>query len=477
MSYDPRDAFRGALIVASRDLRANARGLKVWIISGLTLLAILGAAFGIGGLTSQGPPVSAQYILWSAPYWPANNSTAGIRVWMSDYLGTPRAGFLVLLGNPYPPNAKNPPFVQRANLTTNATGWGSFPALGPGTWPLQYTAGATTSPPYGVGISVRKPIENLSVTPNRFELIGDGARRDVSLQAMWIDGTPAAHAQVLVNGTVVGETNQDGFFHRRLDDGEWNVTVTYRGASWEHDVVVTRSPLAILPLLQGPDALLLFLGVGLMGFFAPIISIAMSYDAVAKERMQGSLELLLARPASRTGIAIGKFLGSFLSVGLPMLGVLLGAVIGVAGTSGKWPDLVFVVAFVIGTLGLIAVYVLIMQIFSTLAKSAGTAILSALVVWIVFNIVWQLVFLAAESAFGIQGGTPAAFSLSTITTLFNPNGVYELMVTTFVPVSTVGLFGTTGGGSLPDWTGPVAMVIWIGILLILAVIVFRKRIV
>ena len=48
----PSDLFRGALTVASRDLRSNSRGLKVWIISGLTLLAVLGAAFGIGAVVS-----------------------------------------------------------------------------------------------------------------------------------------------------------------------------------------------------------------------------------------------------------------------------------------------------------------------------------------------------------------------------------------------------------------------------------------
>jgi ABC-type transport system involved in multi-copper enzyme maturation permease subunit len=160
-----------------------------------------------------------------------------------------------------------------------------------------------------------------------------------------------------------------------------------------------------------------------------------------------------------------------------MLGVLLGAVAGVAATSGKWPDAMFTLAFVVGTLGLIAIYVLLMQVFSTLAKSAGTAILSGFVVWIVFNIVWNLVLIAVEAALNIEGGTPAAFTLSAITTLFNPNGVYQLTVTTFVPASALGLFGTTGGGSLPDWTGPVTMLVWIIVLLILAVAVFRKRIV
>jgi ABC-type transport system involved in multi-copper enzyme maturation permease subunit len=472
-----RDLFRGSVIVAGRDLRANARGLKVWIISGLTLLAVLGAAFGIGAVTSQGPPIAAQYVLWSTTVWPgANNSTAGIGVWVSDYLGAPRAVFPVTLGNAYPLGAKNPTFVPRTSVTTNATGWATFPALGPGIWPIRITEGAITLTTAAV-VTGQRPTYNLTLTVNRFDILGDGADRDASLQAMWLNGQPAYGAQVFVNGTAVGTTDSNGFFYKRFDNGFWNVTVTYRGLRLEQDLSVEPSPLAILPLLRGPNALLLFLGVELMGLFVPIIAIVMSYDAVAKERMQGSLELLLVRPASRSGIAIGKFLGSFLSVGLPMLGVLLGAILGVAGTSGTLPDATFSIAFVLGTLGLIAVYVLIMQIFSTLSKSAGTAILSAFVVWIIFNIAWNLVFLAVETAFHVEGGTPAAFTLSAVTVLFNPNGVYQLLVTTFVPASTLGLFGTTGGGELPNWTGPLAMVVWIVVLLIFAIAVFRKRIV
>ena len=473
----PADVFRGALTVAMRDLRSNSRGLKVWIISGLTLLAVLGAAFGIGAVVQQAPPLSAQYHVWASAYWPTgNNSTAGIEVWVSDYLGTPHAGFPVVLGHAYPIGG-NQTFVEKETLSTNATGWVAFPDLGPGLWPLQVTVGAITANPQPFYIPSIPPTDNMTVDFERFEILGDEAKRDVGLQAMWVNGTPAAGAEVLANGTLLGTTDANGFFYHRFADGSWNVTVTDGGLWQEQDMTMTPSPLAILPLLQGPDALLLFLGVELMNLFAPIIAIAMSYDAVAKERMQGSLELLLARPASRTGIAVGKFLGSFLSVGLPMLGVLLGALVGVAGVSGRWPDATFAAAFVIGTLGLIAAYVLIMQIFSTLARSAGTAILSALVVWIVFNIAWSLVFLAVETAFHIEGGTPAAFALSTATALFNPNLVYSLFVTTFMPASVLGLFGTTGGGNLPDWVGPAAMLVWIAVLLVVAVVVFRKRIV
>ncbi len=477
MTANPRDAFRGALTVATRDLRSNARGLKVWLISGLTLLVIVASAFGIGAVVTQAPPITAQVVLWANPYWPtANNTTAGVEVWVSDYLGAPHAGYNVVLGNPYPASLQNKTFVARTTLPTNATGWARFPDLGPGFWPVNITVGAFHIEDV-VPIGGTAPVVNLNLAWKRVEILGDGAARDVGFQAVWSNGTPVAKATVLLNGDPVDVTDANGFYYHRFPDGSWTVRIAASGAYTTTDLEVATSPLAIFPLLKGPDPLLLFLGVELMNLFAPIIAIVMSYDAVAKERMQGSLELLLAHPGSRAGIAVGKFVGSFLSVSLPMLGILLGALVGVEAVTGRWPDAPFTAAIVVGTMGLIAIYVLIMQIFSTLARSPGTAILSAFVVWFVFNIVWSLVFVGVETAFHVEGGTPAAFTLSAITSLFNPNQVYSLFITTFMPPSVLGLFGTTSGSELPDWAGPVAMLVWIAVLLALAVYVFRKRIV
>ncbi len=475
MSADPRDWFRGSLIVASRDLRANARGLKVWIMCALALLLVLGAALGISGLTAGGPGITSEYVLWAAPTYAANNSTAGVVAWVSDYAGAPRAGQTVLLGNPYPQGVPNAPFVIHAQATTNGTGWASFSGLTSGFWLARISVGVVNVTTVA---DVRlPPASNWTVQVQRFDLIGDGARRDVDVLVTWRDGTPVAGADVAANGTSLGTTDSNGFFHGRLDDGTWGLTVTGRGQTYSQTIQVTANPLAILPLFRGPDALLLFLGVSLMSIFYPIIAIAMSYDAVAKERLQGSLELLLARPATRSGVAIGKFLGSFLSVGLPMLGVLVGSIVGIAVVEGQWPEATFATAFVVATLGLIAIYVLIMQIFSTLARSAGTTILAAIGVWLVFSFLWSLVILAVQTAFHIETATPGYFTLAVATELFNPNQLYTLTVTTFMPASLVGLFGTSGGGSIPDWTGPVAMIVWIVVLLVLAVAVFRKRIV
>lgn len=473
MSRDPRDLFRGSLIVAGRDLRSNAHGLKVWLMCGLALLLVLGAALGISTFVSQGPSVASEYVLWWSAI-PGNNTTGGIRVWVSDYLGAPRAGQVVLLGQPFAQGLQNPPFVELARATTNATGWVTFMAVPVGPHPVRTTVGVgnitegtTVAPP---------PAANLTVEYKQFDLLGDGARRDISFHATGADGQPIPGAAVAINGTIAGYTDTNGFFHVRVADGTWGMTVSARGAVFSQSYTIMTSPFALSPFFRGPDALLLFLGVSLMSILYPIIAIVMSYDAVAKERLQGSLELLLAKPATRSGLAIGKFLGSFLSVALPMIAVLVGSVVGIAAVQGRWPDGVFATAFVVGTLGLIAIYVLIMQIFSTLARSAGTTILAAITVWLIFSFLWSIVVTGVQAAFNIESATPAYFTLSTISGLFNPNQLYTLTVTTFMPASLVGLFGTTTGGSLPDWTGPLAMVIWILALLAVAIVVFRKRI-
>ncbi len=219
MTVDLRDTFRGALIVAGRDLRSNSRGLKVWIISGFTLLAILGSAFGIAAVSPQGPPLSAQYHAWVSTYWPsANNTTAGIEVWVSDYLGDPHVGFPVVLGERRP-SPTNKTFVVLQQLDTNAMGWVRFPDLGPGWWPVQVTVGAITATPLISFIPDTRPTYPLVVDFETFEIIGDQARRDLGAQARWVNGTPVVGASVLANGTSLGVTDANGFFYHRFDNG------------------------------------------------------------------------------------------------------------------------------------------------------------------------------------------------------------------------------------------------------------------
>ena len=475
MNTDPRDWFRGSLIVARRDLFANAKSVKLVVISALMLLIMVAAAFGISGLGSiLGPGIQNEYVLWLSPaYDPANLTPPGIVAWVSDAFGHPREGVDVALGEPWDPFGEANVFVERETKITNGTGWVAFAGLAPGFWPVEMRV-ENFVPTNTVRILVIPPTSNLTAAWRQFDLLQDGSLRDAALHLVDKGGAPLGGAEVRVNGTLRGTTDGNGFFTVRLDVGRWTLNATYAGESTTSPITVYE-PRVVLPIFSGPDNILFFLAYGFMGLFGPMLAIAMSYDALAKERLQGSLELLLVRPASRTGLAVGKFLGTFISVGLPVFGVCLAGLAAISGVTGKWPDAGFALTFLWSTLGLLATYILIMQIFSTFVKSPGTAILSAIMVWLIFNLIWNVVVLVVQAAFAIQGGTEAAFLLSAVSALFNPTGVYQLVLSGALPPSISS--GSAGGYGLPDWSGPVAMLLWVAALLVLAVLLFRKKVV
>ena len=474
MNLDPRVWFQGATIVARRDLMANVKSVRVIVISALMLLVMLGAAFGISGVFAPtGPGVQYETVMWVHPYYPtADPADAGALVWVSDAFGGPRDQIDIALGEPL--DETNTSFRVRETKSTNASGWVDFPSLGPAFWPIELRTGIVTIG-NGVFIDTVVPPTNFTAAVSQFDLLNDFSFRDFAVHVVATVGSPAVGATVEVNGTIVGATDPNGFFVQRFDPGLYVANVTYAGETQSLPFRVNE-PGSLLPFEAGPDTILLILAFFLMGLFGPIVAIAVSYDSIAKERLQGSLELLLVRPASRAGLAVGKFLGTFASVSLPVLGVCLASLAGIAGLTGRWPDATFAGTFLVGTMGLLAAYVLIMQVISTFVRSPGTAVLSAILIWLVFNVLWNLVFLVITALGGIQAGSRAYFELSAITFLFNPTGVYQLTLSLALPNSLIGSI-SMGAQFLPDWAPIAAFVAWIVGLLLVAIRLFARKVV
>jgi ABC-2 type transport system permease protein len=56
--------------------------------------------------------------------------------------------------------------------------------------------------------------------------------------------------------------------------------------------------------------------VNLLGWFSPLIGIALGFDAIVKEQKSGSLNVLLTHPVFRDNIIIGKMLGAMVTLAL-----------------------------------------------------------------------------------------------------------------------------------------------------------------
>ncbi|WP_228546385.1 ABC transporter permease subunit [Halegenticoccus tardaugens] len=137
-----------------------------------------------------------------------------------------------------------------------------------------------------------------------------------------------------------------------------------------------------------------FFTVGLTGLFVPLASIMVCYKSLAGERELGSIKLLLSLPTNRLNVFTGKVAGRAavlvfgLGVGL-LVGLGFGSVL--LGTLNLGGTLVFVLV----TLGFAAIYAGIMVGLSATTGSTSRATTLALGFFVVFELLWDVVPMAA----------------------------------------------------------------------------------
>jgi ABC-type transport system involved in multi-copper enzyme maturation permease subunit len=116
-----------------------------------------------------------------------------------------------------------------------------------------------------------------------------------------------------------------------------------------------------------------------------------------------------------------------------------------------------------------AIFILLQQIFSTLAKTTGTAILAGISIWLFYFLFFGLIILAVSSIMNYQYNSTEFIILANRLSLFSPSQIYSYLIIVVSPT------GNTTFQGIPDW-GPVAAnVIWFVVLFVLALEIFRRR--
>jgi len=223
------------------------------------------------------------------------------------------------------------------------------------------------------------------------------------------------------------------------------------------------------PLPLGPDLAIFFM-IAFINLIVPIFSIVVAFDAVSKERVQGTMDLLLSRPVTRTGVLLGKFLGSFFAVAFPVTLVLLAGLGIVSAKAGTSPSGVFVATFMAMTLLLIVYYVLLQLIFSSIAKTSGTAVLFGVLVWLLFNFLYGVITLVI--GFAVFPDEASRTDFNRWSTLGNPGGIAANITYGAAPVA-IQVF--LQGAILESAVAATGAIIWLVVLLVLALWVFQRK--
>lgn len=119
----------------------------------------------------------------------------------------------------------------------------------------------------------------------------------------------------------------------------------------------------------------------------PFIAILFTFDAIAGEREQGTLRLTLSNSVARDSVLVGKFLGAFLSIGIPfVIAVLINLFLlytagGVPLGANEWGrlGLILLVALIY-----LSIFIALGLLVSSRAKRSSVSLTILLLIWVVW---------------------------------------------------------------------------------------------
>ncbi|MFD1587337.1 ABC transporter permease [Halorientalis brevis] len=208
--------------------------------------------------------------------------------------------------------------------------------------------------------------------------------------------------------------------------------------------------------------------VELSVYLVPLAALAVGYDTVVGAEETGALDMLFALPVSQAQVIVGKFLGRACVLGGAMVvgfaggGVAAGATIGVAGL-GQYA--VFVLAAVLTAVAFLGLSVLL----STLASAKTQALGTALVAWLWFVLLHDLV------ALGLIAGMDLPDAALTAMALTNPADVFRLLVLSQLGTTTGGFAAVLTAANLSTPVLAATLLGWLVVPLSLAVVAIRRR--
>src|ERR1700723_806051 len=140
--------------------------------------------------------------------------------------------------------------------------------------------------------------------------------------------------------------------------------------------------------------------VSFISFLVPLMAIGLGFDAVNAEYNRRTLSRILAQPIYRDALLFGKFLAGLLTITIMLVALWL-LVIGLGIlTLGLPPgpeEVTRAVAMLVVTVVYAGVWLALALLFSIIFRSAATAALAALGLWLFLTILWPLLapYLAA----------------------------------------------------------------------------------
>ncbi|HEX4409819.1 MAG TPA: ABC transporter permease [Xanthobacteraceae bacterium] len=241
--------------------------------------------------------------------------------------------------------------------------------------------------------------------------------------------------------------------------------------------------------------------VSFLSFLVPLMSIGLGFDAVNSEYNRRTLSRILSQPIYRDALLFGKFLAGLVTLSISLIALWL-LVVGLGllmiGIPPSAEEIARSVMFLIVTIAYAGVWLALALLFSILCRSAATAALITLGLWLLVTFIWPVLAGAFAqiivppdpryTALGLQ--TPGTAVLEQILARFSPSTLYAEVVVALLdpttralgPIYLSQLQGAVLGAPLPlaesmliAWPQMVGMVAGAIMLFVIGYVIFQRQ--
>jgi ABC-2 type transport system permease protein len=297
-------------------------------------------------------------------------------------------------------------------------------------------------------------------------------------------------------GVVVLKELSDHLTSARMRVLEWLVVLTalaaVYGAITQVRDVTAQDPFLFLRLFTtARDPLPSF--VAFLGFLAPLMAIGLGFDAINGEHNRRTLSRILSQPIYRDALLFGKFLAGIAVLAISFIALWL-LVIGLGlimlGVPPGGEEMARALVFLLVTVTYAAVWLALAMLASVVFRSAATAALVTLGLWLFLTVIWPALapaiaqaFVSPDNQIG-QITTAQALARVSPSTLFGETVLAILHPTTRTlgPVYLDQLRGAVMGSPLPlsesimvAWPQIVGMIAASILLFVAGYVVFQRQ--
>jgi ABC-2 type transport system permease protein len=241
--------------------------------------------------------------------------------------------------------------------------------------------------------------------------------------------------------------------------------------------------------------------VSFLSFLVPLMAIGLGFDAVNGEHSRRTLSRILSQPIYRDALLFGKFLAGLVTLSISLITLWL-LVIGLGllliGIPPGAEEIARSFVFLLVTIAYAGVWLALALLFSTLFRSAATAALVTLGLWLLVTFIWPVLSGALAqiivppdpryTALGLQ--TPGTAQLEQILARFSPSTLYAEVVVALLdpttralgPIYLSQLQGAVLGAPLPfaesvliAWPQMVGMIATAIVLFVVGYVIFQRQ--